>query len=237
MRRPLKAATLAFLVGLLPSCQQADNARSASLDSGDEKASYGIGLNMGQQLQPTAGRLEMAAFLRGVEDAIAARDPAISREEIAAALQAFSASIQEAEALRREEQATANRAEGEAYLAENGARQGVSTTASGLQYEVLNPAEGPRPSLEDRVLVRYEGTLVDGTVFDSSFERGQAATFAVTGVIAGFTEVLLLMAVGSKYRVVIPSELAYGPQGGRPGSVIGPDATLIFEMELVEILQ
>ena len=126
-----------------------------------------------------------------------------------------------------------NQEDGEAYLKENGAKQGVTTTASGLQYEVLKQGDGPQPTADDTVSINYTGTLIDGTVFDSSEKHGGPATFGVGGMIKGFTEALELMPVGSKYRFVIPAELAYGEQGA--GEDIGPNATLIFEIELLSI--
>ncbi len=125
--------------------------------------------------------------------------------------------------------------EGEAFLAENKEKAGVTTTASGLQYEVMKEGSGAKPQKTDRVSVHYAGTLIDGTEFDSSYKRGSPAAFAVTGVIKGWTEVLQLMNVGSKYRVFIPSDLAYGLRGSPP--IIGPNATLIFEVELLNIVK
>jgi len=232
--RPSAQAALVLTLPLLSACGSG-SAADVSLESGEQKASYGIGLNIGRQLEAAEGRLDHQAFLRGVQDAMAGRDPSLPEAEIQEALQAFSAAIQEAEAQRTEQEATENSAAGEAYLEENAGRAGVVTTASGLQYEVLTAGSGPRPGPADRVRIHYEGKLVDGRVFDSSLERGEPATFSVGGVIAGFTEALQLMPVGSKYRVVIPGDLAYGPQGGRPGSIIGPNATLIFELELLAI--
>ena len=231
--RPIEGFVLALGTTLLAACGSGGEG-TASLDTEEQKASYGIGRNIGQQLAPAEGRLDMAAFSQGVRDAMAGREAALSDEEIQTALQAFSASVQQAETERREQEATANREEGEAYLASNAEREGVVTTESGLQYEVLTEGTGPRPSPEDQVRIHYEGKLIDGTVFDSSLERGEPAVFPVQGVIDGFTEALLLMPVGSKYRVVIPSDLAYGPQP-RPGGPIGPDETLIFEIELLGI--
>ena len=139
---------------------------------------------------------------------------------------------QQAEAAKVGEQ---NRKLGEAYLADNAKRPGIVTTASGLQYEVLTQGDGPVPAATDQVKVHYTGRLIDGTVFDSSVERGEPATFGVTQVIPGWVEALQLMPVGSKWRLHIPSALAYGPNGA--GGVIGPDATLIFDVELLEIVK
>jgi FKBP-type peptidyl-prolyl cis-trans isomerase FkpA/FKBP-type peptidyl-prolyl cis-trans isomerase FklB len=225
----------AFLgAALLLSACGGTGSSNAALDTDDQKASYGIGLDMGRSLAPAQGRLDMAAFSKGIEDAMAGAEPALTQEVIQAALQAFSQSIMEAQQAEQAAAGEKNKAEGEAYLAENGARDGVTTTESGLQYEVLTQGDGPMPTAEDRVRVHYRGTLVDGTEFDSSL-GGEPAEFGVGGVISGFGEALQLMPVGSKYRFVIPSDLAYGPGGS--GGGIGPNATLVFELELLGILE
>jgi FKBP-type peptidyl-prolyl cis-trans isomerase len=224
-------AALVGAAAILATCSAAGG--DAALDTDDQKASYAIGLQTGQNLQDAASRLDMDAFIQGVRDAMAEADPALSQEELTAAMQAFGQSIQEEIEKERTAMAESNMAEGEAYLAENGAKDGVVTTESGLQYEVLEAGDGERPSADATVTIHYRGTLIDGTEFDSSYERGQPATFPVGGVIAGFSEALQLMPVGSKYRITIPGELAYGPQGA--GRDIGPNATLIFELELLEI--
>lgn len=208
---------------------------SASLDTDDQKASYGIGLDMGRSLAPAKGRLDMAAFTKGLEDAMSGADPALDQEAIQTALQAFSQSIMEAQQEERTNLAAKNETDGAAYLAENGARDGVVTTESGLQYEVLHQGDGPRPTASQQVRLHYKGTLVDGKEFDSSYGRGEPALFPVGGVIPGFSEALQLMPVGSHYRVVIPGALAYGPNGA--GEDIGPNATLIFEIELLGIVE
>jgi FKBP-type peptidyl-prolyl cis-trans isomerase len=187
---------------------------------------------MGQNLQAAEGSLDMAAFMRGVEDAMAGTDPAVPAEEIQAALQAFSTAINERMNAEREAEAAENRAAGDAYLAENQARDGVMVTESGLQYEVLQEGSGESPGPEDQVRIHYTGTLIDGTEFDSSV-GGDPAQFGVGGVIPGFSEALQLMSPGARYRVVIPSDIAYGPNGS---GTIGPDAVLIFEIELLEIV-
>lgn len=233
MRNRHSAALLGAAL-LMSACGGSDSS-SARLETDDQKASYGIGLDMGRNLAPARNHLDMAAFRRGIEDALAEREPALPQEEIQTALQAFSQTVMEEQQAERTASAETNRTEGEAYLAENGAKEGVTTTESGLQYEVLEPGDGPRPTTEDQVRIHYRGTLIDGTSFDSSYDRGEPATFQVSGVIPGFTEALQLMPVGSKYRIVIPSDLAYGAQGA--GQDIGPNATLIFEIELLEIVQ
>lgn len=210
-------------------------APEASLDTEDQQASYAIGLDMGSSLAPAQGLLDLPALMKGIEDAVNEADPAIDQETRQAVLMAFSDRVREAQSARMEEQGAVNREEGAAYLAENGARDEVTTTESGLQYEVLTAADGPSPSADDQVRIHYRGTLVDGTEFDSSYSRGEPSQFGVGGVIPGFAEGLQLMEVGSSYRFVIPSDIAYGPNGS--GGAIGPDATLIFEVEMLEIVE
>jgi FKBP-type peptidyl-prolyl cis-trans isomerase len=221
---------------LLAACQSADSAsfETASLDTDDQKASYGVGINMGRQIADARDRLDRAAFMRGIEDALQGNQPAVPPEELNAALQAFGEQIQAAAAEERARLAEENAAAGAAYLEENGAREGVTTTESGLQYEVLSEGEGASPTVEQRARLHYRGTLIDGTEFDSSYSRGSPAEFAVGGLIDGFTEALLLMRPGSHFRVVIPPDIGYGPNGSGP--MIGPNATLVFEIELLEIL-
>lgn len=204
----------------------------AALDTDDQKASYGIGLNMGGQLQPAAERIDRAAMMRGIEDALQGNEPAVPQEELQSILMSFGQEIEAAAAAERDSLAEVNAVAGEAYLAENARKEGVTTTDSGLQYEVLEEGDGPRPTRDDQVRVHYRGTRVDGTEFDSSY-GGDPAVFSVGGVIPGFTEALLMMPVGSHYRFVIPSDIAYGPRGSGP---IGPNATLIFEIELLGIV-
>lgn len=222
----LAAATL-----LTAACADAGDSSSAALETQDQIASYGIGMNMGQGLAAAEGSLDMAAFMRGVEDAMAGNDPAVDPGEIQTALNAFSQAVNERMMAEREAEGAANMEAGQAYLAENAARDGVQVTESGLQYEVLEEGSGEQPQPTDQVRVRYTGTLVDGTEFDSSGDT--PAQFGVGGVIPGFSEALRLMRPGARYRVVIPSDIAYGAGGS--GS-IGPNETLVFEIELVEIL-
>lgn len=224
---------LAFAILVVAACQS--QSESASLDTENQKASYGIGLQMGAQLQPAESRIDMDAFLAGLRDGMAGEEPTIPQAEIQVALQAFSEAINEEETQRCAAVSEENAAQGETFLAENAAREEVVVTERGLQYEVIREGEGARPSPDDRVSVHYRGTLIDGTQFDSSYDRGEPAQFGVGGVIAGFSEGLQLMTVGSHYRLYIPSELGYGAQG--TGANIGPNATLIFELELLEIVR
>ena len=205
---------------------------NAALETDDQKASYGIGLNVGGQIADTRDRLDRAAFMRGLEDALQSNDPAVDRAELQTILQNFGQQIQAAAAQERALVGQANAEAGAAYQEENGAREGVTTTESGLQYEVLREGDGARPTAEDQVRLHYRGTLIDGTEFDSSYARGEPAEFKVNQVIAGWTEALQLMSEGAKWELYIPSDLAYGNRGA--GSDIGPDAVLVFEVELLK---
>jgi FKBP-type peptidyl-prolyl cis-trans isomerase len=169
--------------------------------------------------------------MEGIRDGMAGEESAVPQEELQAALQAFNSAVQGEAAARAEE----NAARGAEFLSENAEKEGVQVTESGLQYEVLREGEGPTPEATDQVSIHYQGTLMDGTQFDSSYDRGEPAVFAVNGVIPGFSEGLQLMPVGSQYRFYIPSELGYGPQGS--GGAIGPNSTLIFEVELLDIVE
>lgn len=229
-------AVLLGVAALLAGCGGANagaDYETAAIESDDQKASYGIGLNIGSQLADAESRLDRPAFMRGLEDALQGAEPDIPPEELQAVLQAFSQQIQASMAAEREAEAGANAAAGEAYMAENGARPEVTTTGTGLQYEVLREGAGATPTADQRVRLHYRGTLIDGTEFDSSY-GGEPAEFAVGGLIQGFTEALMLMNPGSHWRIVIPSDIAYGPRGS--GRAIGPNQTLIFEIELLEIL-
>lgn len=208
---------------------------NAPLESDDQKASYAIGLNVGSQLADARDRLDRPAFLRGVDDALQQNDPALPREELQPILQSFGQEIQAAAEEARTAAAEENIAEGEAFLAENAEREGVTVTESGLQYEVLEEGDGASPTPGDQVRVHYRGTLIDGTEFDSSYDGDPVVFSTQEGrLIPGFTEALLLMREGAHYRVVIPSHLAYGQAGS--GS-IGPNETLIFEIELFEVVE
>ena len=200
-----------------------------SLEGEIPKASYNLGYTVASNVnEQFAGGLDSKAFLTGIEEGLAGTESRLSEEEAEAAMAALVVKQQETAAARAE----SNLELGAQFLAENGAREGVVTTASGLQYEVLTPAEGPKPGATDTVTTHYHGTLIDGTVFDSSVQRGQPATFGLNQVIPGWTEALQLMSVGAKYRLYLPAELAYGPNGTRG---IQPNSALIFEVELLAI--
>jgi FKBP-type peptidyl-prolyl cis-trans isomerase FkpA len=217
---------------ILGACQSQS---APSLETENQKASYGLGHQMGSQIAPAETHIDLNALMAGVRDGLAGNDPAVPQSEIQAALQALSATVSQEQQERRAVEGERNAAEGEAFLARNATKEGVRVTESGLQYEVLREGDGARPGSEDRVSVHYKGTLIDGTQFDSSYDRGQPTTLAVNGFITGFSEGLQLMPVGSQYRFYIPSDLAYGPNGS--GQNIGPNATLIFEVELLDIVK
>jgi len=200
------------------------------LTTQEQQASYGIGLQMGEQLasNPFDG-LDVSAVSQGIADAFSGAESKVAQEELQAAFQVISDRMQAAAA----EQAKVLGAAGEKFLAENAKKEGVVVTESGLQYEIVTKGEGAIPTAESTVSVHYHGSLTDGTVFDSSVERGQPAEFPVGGVIAGWTEALQLMTVGSKYKLTIPSELAYGERGA--GAAIAPHSVLVFEVELLDI--
>ena len=192
-----------------------------------EKVSYSLGVNMASSVkQQGMETIDAQAVAKAFQDVFEGNDLDISEEESMTILQDFFGKMQ------AEKSAKANEA-GAAYLAENGAKEGVITTESGLQYEVIVSGDGAKPTTADQVTVHYHGMLTDGTVFDSSVDRGEPATFGVTQVIKGWTEALQLMSVGDKWKLTIPSGLAYGDQGA--GGMIGPGATLVFEVELIGI--
>lgn len=197
----------------------------------EQRVSYGIGRQMGDQLaaNPFEG-VEPEAVAQGVMDALQGKESPVSPEDLNAAFKVIREKLEAEES----ERAKTMGAEGEAFLAENAKKEGVTVTASGLQYEILTEGTGEKPSATSTVKTHYHGTLIDGTVFDSSVERGQPAEFPVNGVIAGWTEALQLMPVGSKWRLAIPYQLAYGERGA--GGAIKPFAALVFEVELLEIV-
>ena len=230
MKTPLNQS-LALIITLLCSvmvsgCERPENntpEKSLDATSEVENASYLIGFRQAQNIQAEGGDvIDMSAYEMGARDAIAGKEsqvPEENEEQLMAVLR---------EALMQKKSAS-----GESFMEENAARPEVTTTASGLQYEVLIEGTGPMPSATDTVVTHYHGTLTDGTVFDSSVERGSPASFPVNRVIAGWTEALQMMGVGSKWRLVIPPNLAYGERGA--GAAIPPNATLVFEVELLEI--
>lgn len=200
-----------------------------TLDTDDQRVSYGIGYNIGKDMARQSGlTIDQAALKAGLSDALSSAETRISQETLMAAFQ----SVQQRVAAIAAKEGEKNIAAGAEFLAKNKERAGVTTTASGLQYEILKSGSGPKATKDSTVKVHYTGTLLDGSVFDSSVERGEPIEFPVTGVIPGWTEAMQLMSAGDKWKLYVPSSLAYGPQA-RPG--IPANSTLIFEVELLEI--
>lgn len=227
MRQHRLAAAVALVGLVLAGC---DSQTSVELKTPAQKASYGIGLNMGKSLaQEGMDDLDSKAVAQGIEDAIGKKEQQIKDEELVEAFAYLQKRAEERMAKMSEESVKA----GKDFLVENGKREGVTTTASGLQYEIVKKAEGAQPKATDVVTVHYEGKLTDGSVFDSSVERGSPIDLPVNGVIPGWVEGLQLMHVGEKYKFYIPSELAYGAQS--PSPAIPANSVLVFDLELLGI--
>lgn len=215
-----------------------------TLKTDKDKQSYAIGINvgkgLGQNLKRSGLEIDPAVLTRAIKDVLAGDKQSMTDQEAQDTLKALQAELgKKQEEMRKEEAAKmkelgdANKKEGDEFLAANKTKEGVTTLPDGLQYKILQEGTGPKPAATDEVTVNYRGTLVNGTEFDSSYKRNQPATFGLNGIIKGWTEALQLMPVGSKWQLFIPSELAYGPSGRQP--VIGPNATLVFEVELISI--
>jgi FKBP-type peptidyl-prolyl cis-trans isomerase FklB len=197
-----------------------------------EKFSYALGMNLGTSLQKQSVPVDPAILARGLRDALAGKTQ-MTEDEARAAIMAVQTEMRKKMEDSRQAAGATNKKEGEAFLAANKAKEGVTTLPSGLQYKILTAGTGPKPTATDSVVCNYRGTLINGKEFDSSYKRGQPATFPVNGVIKGWTEALQLMPVGSKWQLVVPPDLAYGDRGA--GADIAPGATLIFEVELMSI--
>lgn len=207
---------------------------SAQFTSELEKMSYAMGMNMGEYLTRTPLDIDLDAAQQGIADFIA-DSPKLSKEEYVAMMQLLQQQMQDAGRQQAQQAAAANALAEKNFLAQNSGKSGVTVTASGLQYEIITAGNGPKPAADDVVRVHYVGTLLDGSKFDSSVDRGEPAEFGVNQVIAGWTEALQLMPVGSKYKLYIPSAIAYGAQGA--GDAIPPNAALVFEVELLDIVK
>jgi len=199
------------------------------LKSQKDKMSYIIGMDIGNNLKTQSIDVEPNILAKGVKDALTGGKPLLTEQEIRETMTAFQNEMR----VKQEVVARKNKEQGDSFLAENKKKEGVKTLQSGLQYKVIKVGVGKKPKLNDYVTTHYRGTLIDGTEFDSSYKRGQPATFQVSGVIPGWTEALQLMETGAKWQLFIPPNLAYGERGS--GGVIGPNATLIFEIELISI--
>lgn len=241
MKKAFLIAAFLCLGAASIACAQDEGApaeETAAADAGKpetlaERAGYAIGLNMGTQMHQQEVAIDLEALIQGLRDGLAGEEGAMTQEEMQATMNEFQqqmmAQQQEMAAKAMEE----NHAEGEAFREQFKAQEGVQSTESGILYQVIEEGTGAKPTPSDRVSVHYRGSLPDDTQFDSSYDRGQPATFPVTGVVQGWQEVLQLMPVGSKWKVVIPPELAYGERGSPPR--IGPGETLVFEIELLGI--
>ena len=221
--------TLVLLV--LPALASAQDA--PALKSEKEKLSYAMGLDLGTQLKSRSVEIDPDVFVRALKDALSGAKTLMTDAEAKAVITELQKAMLVKQAAEAKAAGEKNMKEGDAFMAANKTKEGVVTLASGVQYKVLSPGTGKQPTLEDTVVCQYRGTLIDGKEFDSSYKRGQPATFPVNKVIKGWTEALQLMPVGSKWQVVIPPALAYGERGA--GADIGPNATLIFEIELVAV--
>ncbi len=198
-----------------------------------DKVSYAIGLNIGKSLRKDSVDVNSAIFARGVKDALTGAKTLLTDEELKTVLTALQADLRKRQEDETRLAGETNLKAGQAFLAENKTKDGIVALPSGLQYKIITAGTGPKPAATDSVVCNYRGTLLDGTEFDSSYKRGQPATIPVNGVIKGWTEALQLMPVGSKWQIFVPPDLAYGNRGA--GKDIGPDATLIFEVELLSI--
>jgi FKBP-type peptidyl-prolyl cis-trans isomerase len=211
----------------------AKNQNPTTLSTPKDKLSYAIGLNIGRSLQKDAIDVDPEIVAQGFKDALAGGKTLLSDEEAKAAIVALQADLRKKQEETMKAAGEVNKKQGDAFLAANKAKEGVVTLPSGLQYKIVTPATGPKPAATDTVVCNYRGTLIDGTEFDSSYKRGQPATFPVGQVIPGWTEALQLMPVGSKWQLFIPPDLAYGERS--PSPVIGVNSTLIFDIELLSI--
>jgi len=204
-------------------------------DFENEKArrSYALGMDIGNSLKELPVDIQVDELSEGVSDVVSGKETRLSQDELDSVMQSFVKEMEAAQQQKASEQAQNNLEKGQKFLAENKDKEGVETTDSGLQYKVLEEGDGQTPTAEDSVTVHYTGKLIDGTVFDSSRERGEPVTFPVDAVIPGWTEALQLMKQGAKYELYIPAELAYGERGA--GAQIGPNETLIFDVELIKV--
>jgi FKBP-type peptidyl-prolyl cis-trans isomerase len=206
---------------------------SGPLQTPQQRSSYAIGLSMGRNLKQQDVTLDWDAFELGMRHALEGGTELLSEDQMMETLRSLQQEMVNKQMAKREAAAAENAKQGDAFRAANQAKKGVTTLPSGLQYEVLQAGSGPKPKATDRVRVHYKGTLPDGTVFDSSYDRGEPAVFPVNAVISGWTEALQLMPVGSKWRIVLPPAIAYAERGA--GNRIGPNSTLVFEVELLAI--
>ena len=222
-----------FFVLLTANLAVAEEQKNIELKTDNQKLSYALGLDLGAYFKNIGEDIDLAVLHQGVHDAYTGKKPLLNAEEAAEIQQVFAQKQQEERLKKTLDMITKNKKAAEDFLKENGAKKGVKTTDSGLQYRVISQGEGKQPKAEDTVKVHYKGTLLDGTEFDSSYSRNEPAVFPLNQVIPGWTEALQLMKVGSKYQVFLPPTLAYGDRGAPP--VIEPGSMLIFDVELLAI--
>ena len=211
-------------------------AAKGGLKTEKEQVSYVIGMQIGESLKSAKDEVDMETLVKSMKSTMDGKEPLLTQEEAMQVMQAFGTRMQAKQMAEFEEQKTRNASEGDKFLAENAKKPGVKTTASGLQYEVLTEGTGAKPKASDKVRVHYKGTLLDGETFDDSYARGEPVEFALSQVVPGWQEGLQLMPAGSKYKLWIPGKLGYGEQG-TPGGPIGPNATLVFEVELLDVVK
>ena len=228
--RHLLAAALCAAVALSGAAFAAD---APALKSDKEKISYSIGMDIGGNLKRQSIDVDPDALSKGIKDSYTGGKTLLTEDEARQAILDFQKQMMEKRAEALKQLGEKNKADGAKFLAENGKKEGVKTLPSGLQYKALTPGTGKSPTATDTVTTHYKGTLIDGTEFDSSYKRGEPVTFPVSGVIPGWTEALQMMKEGAKWQLFIPPDLAYGDRGA--GQEIGPNTTLIFEVELISV--
>lgn len=216
-----------------PKTQGPPPASAAPFKDQKQKASYALGMNVGSNLKRQSVDIDPDLFVQGMKDAMSGGKTLITEQDAVTALQQLQADVRAKTEEKKKLEAEQNKKEGDAFLAANKTKPGVVTLASGLQYKIVTAGTGPKPAVTDKVVCNYKGTLINGTEFDSSSKHGGPATFPVSGVIRGWTEALQLMPVGSKWQLFVPPDLAYGERGA--GEDIGPNATLVFEVELLSV--
>lgn len=228
----MKFAWIAVISFFIMACQ-GNTQEQAHIKSFKDSISYSIGMNIGKDLKHQSIEIDPDVLAQAIKDVIADRKLLLTDDQVRSCMGSLQKEVMAKQEQKNKVEGDKNMKEGQAFLATNKTKEGIKVTASGLQYKVLKEGTGPKPTATQTVSVHYRGTLLDGTEFDSSIKRGQPAEFPVNGVIKGWTEALQLMPVGSKWQLFIPPDLAYGPQGA--GGTIGPNATLIFEVELLAI--
>lgn len=229
----MKFAWIALISVLFAACQSNTQDKAHVMKSQKDTVSYTIGMNIGRDLKRQSIDIDPDLLAQGIKDIVAGGKTQITDEQAQACMMAFQQEMHVKTEQKKKEDGEKNKKEGDAFLAANKTKDGVKTTESGLQYKILKAGSGPKPTATQTVSVHYRGTLIDGTEFDSSIKRGQPAEFPVNGVIKGWTEALQLMSVGSKWQLFIPPDIAYADRGAPP--LIGPNAVLIFEVELLAI--